>query len=259
MTRGQLASILSSFALVLILYLGCERRSPEFRGIEESRSLNLELIAIENLLQEAKPALEASDLAQLANYEMLLHDAIEDSTKVEAMKKLSGKWYELGHPAIAGHYAFEIALLDPNEGSWSIAGTTYSICIQRAQNQELKDYCTTKAVSAFENAISVNPDNVDHKINLALAYVENPSTNNPMQGIQMLLTLQETYPKNVGVLTNLARLAIKTGQFDRAFERLTAALQMEPDNVLANCLMASTLESLNRSEEAVVFTQKCNQ
>jgi len=257
MTRGQFASILSSVALVLILYFGCERRAPEFRGIEESRSLNLELVAIENLLQEAKPTLEAADLAQLTNYEMVLHDAADDSLKIEAMKKLSGKWYDLGHPAIAGHYAFEIAVLNPNEDSWAIAGTTYSICIQRAEVQELKDYCTTKAVSAFENAISVNPDNVDHKINLALAYVENPTTGNPMQGIQMLLTLQETYPENVGVLTNLARLAIKTGQFDRALERLTSALRIEPDNTLANCLMVSTLQSVNRDEEAKVYMEKC--
>lgn len=259
MTKVQFASIISSVILVFVLYFGCERRAPEFRDIEKSRSLNLELVSIENLLQEAKPSLESVDLAQINNYEMLLHDAPSDSIKVEAMKTLSGKWYELGRPAIAGHYAYEIALLDPVEQSWSIAGTTFSICVQRATSQELKDYCTTKAVNAFENAISVNPDNVDHKINLALAYVENPVTDNPMQGIQMLLQLQENYPENVGVLTNLARLAIKTGQFERALERLSAALALEPDNTIANCLMASTLQALDRNEEAGDYVKKCNQ
>ncbi len=259
MTKVQLASIIFSLILVLILYFGCERRAPEFRGIEKSRSLNLELVSIDNLLQEAKPMLSASDLAQVNNYERFLHETLEDSSKIEAMKTLSGKWYELGHPAIAGHYAYEIALLNPLEESWSIAGTTYSICVQRAEDQELKDYCTTKAVNAFENAISVNPSNIDHKINLALAYVENPATDNPMQGIQMLLQLRDTYPENVGVLTNLARLAIRTGQFDRAQERLRAALKLEPNNVIANCLMASTLQALNQNAEAEVYMEKCNQ
>ena len=82
-----------------------------------------------------------------------------------------------------------------------------------------------KPLSAFEKAISLNPGNVDHKINKALCFVELPDEGNPMQGILQLRELNQKHPDNVNVMVQLARLALKTNQLERAKERLQQALE----------------------------------
>jgi len=165
---------------------------------------------------------------------------------------------EFGQPAIAGFYAQTIAENDNSEESWSIAGTTYSICLQRTKEQKVRDYCYQNAVQAFESAVSVNPDNPQHKVNLAVLYTENPPPQNPMKGILMLRELTEKYPENASVLVNLGRLAIQTSQFDKAIERLSQALTLEPTNRQAICFIAKAYEAKGDQTNAELFGKRCN-
>ncbi|MEL6867343.1 MAG: tetratricopeptide repeat protein, partial [Bacteroidota bacterium] len=136
-------------------------------------------------------------------------------------------------------------------------GTTYAIGVQRISDERIRKYCTGRAVQAFESAISLEPDNLSHRVNLALCYTEDPPQDNPMKGILMLVDLNKQHPENVLVLSNLARLAMKTGQFDKAVERLQQALAVEPENVRVNCMLAQAFESAGKAAEAAPFQQKC--
>ncbi|MCI5083462.1 MAG: hypothetical protein MRY78_17315 [Saprospiraceae bacterium] len=221
--------------------------------------MNAETTTIQNLLADAKKNLSPSESASVLGLEQELAEAQTDSTKVESWKKLSGRWYGLGHPSISGHYAQLVAEKENSERSWSIAGTTFTICIQRAEEEKVKTFCTDRAVQAFESAISINPENTTNRVNLALAYAENPPKNNPMQGIQLLLELNRENPDDVLVLTTLARLGLRTGQFEKAVGRLEKALTIEQNNVAANCLIAQAYEQLGRAAEAASYAQKCDE
>ena len=170
---------------------------------------------------------------------------------------LSSKWYELGQPAIAGYYAEQLADLKKDETSWSIAGTTYWLGLKASSEDKVRQFCKAKALAAFEKAMSLNPSNVDHKINKALCFVEMPDEGNPMQGILMLRELNQKHPDNVNVMVQLARLALKTNQLERAKERLQQALEREPGNNTANCLMVETLEALGDKENAAKYREIC--
>jgi cytochrome c-type biogenesis protein CcmH/NrfG len=93
-----------------------------------------------------------------------------------------------------------------------------------------RDYSRSRAINALENAISIAPQETRHRINLALCYVEAPTTDNPMKGVLMLRDMLDKHPDDVGVLVQLGRLAIRTGQFDKALERLGKAYEIEPKN-----------------------------
>ncbi|HRG20156.1 MAG TPA: tetratricopeptide repeat protein [Saprospiraceae bacterium] len=252
MNRTQFIAIGAALVLFLAMYFGCETRPAQVRNLEKSRSLSLEVTGIENLMQTARKKLSASDLATL---DALTASMGEDS--VAALEMLSSKWYELGDASIAGHYAEELALLKNDEQSWSIAGTTYLLGLKSATEDKVRAFCKSKALAAFEKALSLNPSNVDHKINKALCYVEMADENNPMQGILMLRELNQQYPENVNVMVQLARLALKTNQLDRAKERLQQALSLDPSNNSANCLMAETLEAAGDTQNAAMYRSKC--
>jgi len=259
MTKLQWIVIGAAVALFFIIYFGCETTPKDISALEKSRALASESTDINTLLSEAKLELESIAANELLALEAQLEESLSDTAKVDAYKQLSSKWYELEQPAIAGYYAQQVAELESTEESWSIAGTTYTICIQRTETPKIRDFCTGRAITAFESAISLNPDKISHQVNLALAYTYNPPPENPMKGVLMLRELNQKAPDNVLVLNTLARLAIRTGQYERAIERLEHALSIEPNFTATACLLAQAYEGAGNSAKAQSFAQKCRE
>jgi tetratricopeptide (TPR) repeat protein len=259
MTKLQWTVLGAAMALFLILYFGCETTPSDIAALEKSRVLSAESTDVNTLLSEAKLELESIASSELLLLESQLEEAVDDTARAEAYKSLSSKWYELEYPALAGYYAQQVAEIEGTEDAWSIAGTTFTICIQRSEIQKVRDFCAGRAVSAFESAISLNPDNIAHQVNLALSYTYNPPSDNPMKGVLMLRELNQKAPDNVLVLNTLARLAIRTGQYGRAVERLEQALEKEPDNIATACLLAQAYEGNGDMAKAQTFAAKCRE
>jgi len=78
-----------------------------------------------------------------------------------------------------------------------------------------------------------------------------------MQGILMLKELNDKYPNNVSVLNQLGRLAIQTGQGEKALERLTKAYELDPKNGATICMLASAYEITGDDTNAVKFQTLC--
>jgi len=257
MSKHQWISIIVATGLTALLYLGFDTKPREQKEIERSRALVAESTDIQVLLKEAKDLLGPGRVGEIIRLENELEQTIADTAKAELYKSLSGEWYNQGHPVIAGYYAQQVAELEQTETSWSIAGTTYTIGVQRSQNEKARQFAVNRAVEAFENAISINPENTAHQVNLALVYTSQPPEDNPMKGIQMLLQLNQEQPDNVMVLLSLSRLAIQTGQYDRAEVRLQKILEVEPENNNAICLLAEVYTALGNSSRAAALQQRC--
>lgn len=257
MTKLQYIVIAGVSLLFLILYFGCETKPPGQQQVEQSRLLQAEATDVNLLIRAAHEKLPADQLSAIQAIQQGLREADTDSVRVDMLKKLSGRWYENGYPSIAGHYAQELAELQGTEEAWSIAGTTYAICVQRSEEKKVRAFCSQRAVTAFENAISINPNGVQNQVNLALTYTETPPPNEPMKGVLMLRELEQTFPESALVLTSLARLAIRTGQFEKAVERLNQALALEADNLNAICLLAQAYAGTGNQEQAAAYDQRC--
>jgi len=70
----------------------------------------------------------------------------------------------------------------------------------------------------------------------------------PMKGIQMLLALIKEEPANTDVMFHLGRLAIQTGQFEKAEERLKAAEKLNPKDARIICALADLYERTANKE-----------
>ena len=255
--KPQLLLILFSALLFCILYFGLDRKPKKQALVEKSRAANAEVTDPSILISEAKDLLKDEQASYIQVLESDLRGSQEDPIPI--MEKLAAKWYELQFPAISGYYAEEIAKINNTEEAWSIAGTTFTMALKGEKSEKVRAYCAQHALSAFEKTISLSPDNVDHRINQALVYIEDPAKDNPMKGIQMLLGLKDKYPENASVLVQLGRLAISTGQYDRAIERLSKALEIDKDNDKANCLLAQAYEATGDIVNTRLFNDKCLQ
>lgn len=258
MTRTQIFAIVGSVVLALYLYIGCETTPDKFRKLEKSRLLSVEETDIELLKQEAKSKFSPAQIAQLEGLEAAFGKASSDSARLDYLQQLSGAWFDMGIYAVAGYYAQMAAEQAPDGERWGIAGATYAIGLQRAESDNSKAFCAKRALGAFENAVSLDPGEVSHKINLALVYTERPPQENPMKGIQMLLQLQEEYPENAGVYYQLGRLAIRTGQYEKAVERLERAIALGSGRIEAFCLLQQAYEALGDQIKAAQARTRCN-
>lgn len=254
--KNQSILIGSMIALFCLIYFGLNIKPKEQRDLEMSRSASIEATGIQNIVMEAKKSLSPSEMNIIEAMQTEYQNSTEDQDKVEKAKNLASKWYEFGSPIVSGYYAEEIAKLENTKEAWSITGTTYAIGLKTSKLEKNIQFAKGRAVKAFENAITLEDDNVRDKINLALIYVDHPDEM-PMQGIQMLLNLNENYPENVQVLNQLARLGIRTQQFEKAIRRLQKALSLEPDNNTSICLIAEAYEKSGQAVLAKEFQDKC--
>ena len=257
MSKGQLAILSFTGLLFLLLYFGFDTKPKAQKEVERVRTLTAESTDINSLLLTAKKNLKSAEASEIVLAESKLSEANKNGTdKTEAYKALSSAWYKINRFAIAGYYAQQVAEIEATDEAWSIAGATYNRGMNLETEEKVIDYCTNRAKQAFENAISLNSSNVNHKVNLATCYVEDKK-NPPMKGVGMLMELNKQHPENLTVLIALGRFGLVSKQFEKASGRLEKALQLAPENIKVNCLLAQAYEGLGQMDKAKTFQDKC--
>ncbi len=225
-------------------------KSQKSVEIDKSRSLTMELTDESALMKEAEEKYTPNQMLQIRTMIEFMSSETDDSLKMDWAAKISGQWYQLGEPALAGIYAEKIANIKDTEESWGIAGTTYAAGMRKYEDEKNRIFCRDKAIKAFENAISINPESSNNRVNLALCYVEIPLQDQPMKGVLMLRDMLDKNPDDVMALTQLGRLAIRTGQFEKAIERLTKARSIEPKNERVRLLLLQAYEATGNTSAA---------
>ncbi|MEQ1744043.1 MAG: tetratricopeptide repeat protein [Saprospiraceae bacterium] len=257
MTKPQYVAMLGALALFCVLYLGFGTVAADQKRVEHSRTVQQTGLAFESLLDEAKAHLTEKQAADLLRLEQNTSAAGSDTEKIESLKRLSGWWYAEGHPEIAGGVAEQAAQLAQTDEAWSVAGATFYEALVVSENPKVREFCAAHAVNAFESAASLNPNNVEHRVNLALVFAENPSADDPMKAVKQLRELEAQHPDNAAVYNALGRLAIKTGQWERAVQRLEKAWSLNPKNANTPCLLARAYEGLGNADKTKEYQSLC--
>ncbi len=100
--------------------------------------------------------------------------------------------------------------------------------------------------SVIDKANSPISDSV--KIQQAIELVNGPQ---PMQGIQMLLSMVEENPKNVEAHFVLGEFAIRSGQMEKAVARFNTIIELQPANTLAYIYKGEALMQMDSLEMAL--------
>lgn len=258
MGRSQWIAVAVVSVLLLLTYWGCPVRPPEME--EGFKRGPLEATGLESLIRSARASLKPAQIATLASLEGRLEQEEEADNRRPLLEQLAGEWYRAGQPAISGVYARKIAEETNTEEAWSIAATTFSICLkQEDADDKTRQFCANQAESAYQAAISLNPEEVNHRVNLALTYTDYPPKDNPMKGILQLREVVDNYPDDPQGYIALAQLSIKTNQWENAAKRLEKAVELSPDDPDAVCNLARVYDTLKRTEEAATLGARCQE
>ena len=257
MNKAQISAAFAALVLFCGLYFGFDTKNNNQKTIAHSQALQVESTGSDVLLADAKTHLTPAQTAEVAALEEQVTAAPDSLAKVTSLKSLSGYWYRTQQLAVAGVYAEQVAEIERSDSAWSVAGGTFFNGLVGSQDPTIRAFCTEHAVKAFESAASLNPAKVEHRVNLALVYSESPPSDNPMQAVLMLRDLEAKHPDEASVYNALGRLAIKTGQWQRAIDRVEKSWTLNKNNPNTPCLLAKAYEGAGQMDKMADFAKIC--
>jgi tetratricopeptide (TPR) repeat protein len=251
-------TIIVAVLCFLGIFFGFDRKPINHLDKIEKETVSLEKSKMEgsSSLENAYKSISKETKESILALEKEIKSAPKSKTG-ELQKKLSGIWFSAGQPVAAAIVAEEVAKMEKTGEAWFIAGSTFYEGLRKSSIETDRTFAMKKAVECFENSLSLNPQSIEYKTGLALCYTEMPQSDNPMKGILMLIDLNKQNPENTLVLNNLGRLAIKTGQWEKALTRLEKANSIDPKNPVTNCLLAEAYEATGNKAQATKFGNLC--
>ena len=175
------------------------------------------------------------------------------ATRQQVVKTLAARYIAVERFDSAGYYLATVAAERPSEKAWQQAADAYFQAYSFAASTERKHQLGHEAQELYGKVLAINPNNLDSKTNLGMAYM---SGDDPVKGIGLMREVLEQDPKNEKVLYNLGILAIQSNQLDKAVERFSQLVQVNPKNVEGQFYLGVVLVRTNRGAEARTAFQK---
>ncbi|GAA4001196.1 hypothetical protein GCM10022408_10490 [Hymenobacter fastidiosus] len=147
----------------------------------------------------------------------------------------------------AGYYYEQLALARPGEQTWKRAADSYFEAFSFAATEERQKMLATKTRELYEKVLKNNPENLDAKTNLGMAYM---AGDNPVKGVTLLREVLVADPRNENALYNLGLLSIQSNQYDKAAERFRELTKVNPDNINGQFYLGVSLAKNGAKEEA---------
>lgn len=210
-------------------------------------------VSVENVSESAKQGLDPAIVQQISSLELALKSAPAEQ-KLDIQKQLAQKWDDVNQPAPGAFYYEAIAEAENSYPDWLKTGDLFTSAYQNTEDTTVQAGLVMKAINAYKKALAINPGSLDAQTGLGVAYVS--GTSDPMQGIQLLLTVVKEEPKNVKANMNLGLFSIRSGQFDKAVSRFQTVVAQDANNAEAWFYLASSYESLGKNNDAISAYEK---
>lgn len=209
-------------------------------------------VTIESISQLSKEGLNANIVQEINDLENSLKSASAEK-KQAVEKSLAQKWDDVNLSAPAAFYYEMLAKDANNYASWIKAGDKFTDGYQNTQDTLAQPGLVQKAINAYQKAMEIQPNSLDAKTGLGVAYVS--GTESPMQGIQLLLGVVKEDPNNIKANMNLGLFSMKSGQFEKAVTRFKTvnSVKATPESWF---YLASSYENLGQKTDAIAAYEK---
>lgn len=219
---------------------------------EASGSVATASVSAQSISTTAKQNLNANLAADIERLERELKNASGDDA-IEIQGQLASKWDDVNQPAAAAFSYEAVANAKPNYENWLKAGDRFTEGYKNFSDTTAIQGLVNKAINAYNKALEFNKESLNAQTGLGVAYVT--GTQNPMQGIQLLLGVVKKDPKNVPANLNLGLFSMKSGQFNKAVDRFKTVIEVNATPE-AYFYLGTSYENLGLKSEAIAAYQK---
>ena len=242
-------------AVALLFILG--RTTDSKKPLPPAAAANsVKSFDVQHFIDDAKLKLTASQTIIVSKLENGISRGDVAAQQVTAYNGLANFWKDsarLFEPYL--FYLSKAAKLDNSEKSLTFAAQLFLEGLRGEQDQAKLNWETTEAISLFESALKLNPDNDDLRIGLGSCYVygkgRSGSPEETMKGIQELLAVARKDSNNMKAQIVLGVGGLVSGQFDKALERFQKVVSKEPTNLEAIAYLADAYAAKGNKDEAI--------
>ncbi|HNF71400.1 MAG TPA: tetratricopeptide repeat protein, partial [Chitinophagaceae bacterium] len=252
---------LLAIGLIAALYFGGNRKAPDKAAVAqqpaekgaETMGPAAEAIDFMAYTRSAKERLNATDRKKLED----LETKASGEKDVLPVKDLAEFWESKNELNMAASYYKKAAFLENKEKSLTFAGNLLLALMQKTDEAPVRVWQAREAIPCFLKALEMNPQNADLKVALATCYTE--GTGETMKGVMLLREVSQADSNHVNANMMLGKLAIQSGQFDKAIARLERVLSRNPKNSEALYFLAEAYKGKGNISRAVSLFEECKQ
>ena len=156
-------------------------------------------------------------------------DAAVGEDKVDARRRLIDLYFAADRLDFAAEQTALIAAATSSEQEWILAGNLYFDWMQRAPDAQKAPWAR-EAVAAYQEALTLNPDNIDVRTDMAIAYLYDPQ--NSMMAIQETNRVLEQDSLHVQANFNRGIMLTQINRVDQAIEQFEKVKRIigDPDD-----------------------------
>ncbi len=261
MRISQIILLLTGVALVAALYLFGDTQPKKITDLpgpgkmQATASSDNVAISFETILAKAQETINESQRDSLSQMETQLSKTRGIEEKIPLLTAIGEKWSETGNIIVAGKYYEDAAELTNEIKMWEQAATRFFVGFPNAADTLAKVFAVQEAIKCYERLRKLDTSNLDYPIRQAICYIDGQGQ--VMQGVTLLKTVERKDSDNTDMNLILGRLAVVSGQYDKAIARLEKLVKTDPKNAEAYFHLAEAYRAVGRKDDAIHTLEHC--
>ncbi len=196
-------------------------------------------------------------LDHLTEKEKLQFGSISDAQDEATLAEKAEFWRSHKHFSLYGHYMAEKTKLVKTKKSLNFATPLLIEILREEPSQAVKSLLADDILSLCKLGNDIGGTSDVWEYSEAVALIE--GKNETMPGVQKLLAITKRDPRNLDANLLLAKLAIQSGQNDKAIKRLNDLLEIYPDNTEAMFFLAEAYKANGQTAKAKEWLNECKE
>lgn len=190
----------------------------------------------DTLLIAAKKKLSPAAQAEISRQENTITRGNVKEQQILAYEALGKLWQQNKNRPIAAYYFAQSGKLENSQKKLNFAAHLLSEELHEERDPHIRQWMSELAIGCYQQSIELNPANDTTRIDLAEIYFN--GTGETMKGIEQLLTIVRKDSTNIPANIILGRMAVESGQLDKAILRGQTILRVDKNNIEARLFMA---------------------
>lgn len=257
MKNSQLIIIaLALIGVVLVFKFGnivkpAQEQSAEVHTPDDGHdhSNDVQPADMNTIIDAAKKRVQPAVASNIAVLENAIKTVQNETHKIALLDTLGRIWLDAKYKKIAAFYIGESGKLENSEKKLNFAGHLVFEDIHDEPDPATRKLLANLGTSYYTSSLALNPASEEIILESSQFYIE--GVGDVMKGVGQLLALVEKDPGNVPANTVLGRMAVESGQYDKAIERADKLIKLNPKLVEPYLFKAEALKRSGKVEEAV--------
>jgi tetratricopeptide (TPR) repeat protein len=247
---------IGSILVAILFFFGRTTSLPKSNVIPVAGTVPEKKFEIDRFIADEKSKFPPQRALSVSKIENEVKRGDVKLQQVKAYNELANFWKD-SMKSFEGYayYTSEAAKLDNSEKNLTFAARIFLENLREEHDEAKLEWETAEAITLFEKAIALNPENDDLRIGLGSCYIYGRGRSGDpqatMKGIQELLTVVRKDSTNMKAQMVLGVGGMVSGQYDKALERFKKVVTAQPDNPEAVAFLADTYAAKGDKAEAI--------